>query len=641
MNKFKRFLKNTFSFVGTLFSTHPVTFVAICVGTLLGVADMLVLTDAISMNSAASDRAETILLQFIFTAVIFALFAFYIESSPAKQKMPLFVSIPVYLIGFVLAFVLSSLTFAGEDVLFADTFRFYRNLLGTTRVILILYGVCTILLLLGITFCYRRLEDATFSAYCAHLFSGFFFAWIIFGFLAGGTASLTGIFTLLLWGDFEKIYFPILTLLFGGFYVMRIVSCFTEKPKDVNAFIYVLVRYVLLIMCMIAYVIIYAYMIKILVLREFPSNSVYEILTALFVVSMPIAYMAAGMVRRRAVNAEVVPAAPSEPATTEASATEVPAEGAGTKPRDVLGTVARFLPVVFIPFIGLQIYTTAVRIGQYGLTIKRYFGALFILFEIVAIVLYILSLRKKAFRFSVILPVLAGFVCLSSLIPFANAQGMSHLVQLSCLNTYLRQEGDSIDKNIKSRAGAAYEALNGEDETGKKYLEAHFSKDEREKLADLIAKSGTADVSDRYEWSSWQQRENETEMDIAKYAKIRYAYIAAQGKSETGRYPDLSEAMLYLNTDHKLPEYVSIEDIIGKDADQTVDISAYADQFAALSKQRPGELSESRFHAAMQEIQTIPIGDHACFYVKEAQIRYHRDTGKVMEILLEGYYLSE
>lgn len=628
MNKFKRFLKNTFSFVGTLFATHPVTFVTICVATLLGIVETLVLTDALPMSTGSSDHVEIVLAQFIFTVFIFALLAFCIESSPLKQKLPLFASIPIYVIGALAAFVLSGLTFAGEDVLFAGTFRFYRNLWGSTRILLIDYGICSILLLMGITFCYEKMKEATFATYCAHLFSGFFFAWIIFGFLATGTASLTGIFTLLLWGDFEKIYFPILALLFGGFYVMRIVSCFTEKPKDVNGFIYVLVRYVLLIMCIIAYVIIYAYMLKILILWEFPSNSVYEILTALFVVSMPIAYMSAGMTRRRAVTEE---------------GAEVAAEGQdkAAQPKDVLGAIARFLPIVFIPFIGLQIYTTAVRIEQYGLTVKRYFGALFVLFEIAAIVLYILSLKKKTFRFSVILPVLAAFVCFSSLIPFANAQGMSRLVQLSCMKTYLAQQGEVIEQGVKNRAAAAYEVLSWDEDTGESFLASHFTAEERTKLSDLVAKGTPSDSSDDLEWISWEQRENEIEMEIDGYSKIRYGFIAAQGNKDQKKYPDMKKAGLYLNESHTLPMYAMIEDVLEAEMDQTVDVSAYAQKLTELGQQRFQELSDSEFYDAAQEIQTIPVGNNGCFYVKEAQIGYHRNSGKVMEILLQGYYLSK
>ncbi len=620
MNKFQRLIKYTFSYVGGFFSTHPVTFITVCAGTLMAFVEALSLTNVLPMSTGASKQLEMILAQFLISAFIFCMFAFFLESSPLKQKMPPFVSIPVYVIGGGLSFILGSLVFAtpdGKELILYSVFRFYREMIGTTRTMLILFGVCTILFFVGVYFCYEKMEEVSFSAYITHVFSGLFFAWITFGFLSSGTASLTGIFTLLLWGDFEKIFFPLIVLILGGYFILRCASCFTERPKEVNGFIYVLIRYVLLIMSVIAYVIIYIYMIKILVLREFPSNSVYAILTSLFVISMPIAYMSAGMVRRNA------------------------AETDGAASRDVLANIARFLPVVFIPFIFLQVYTTWVRIAQYGLTVKRYFGVLFIVFEVVFIALYIISLRKKSFRLSLLLPVFAGFVLFSSLLPFVNAQGLSKIVQVSCINSYLqKKDAENLGEHVKSRAAAAYEALRDE-EKGTDYLKARFSEDDRKTLDLLIKRADVDPETDNLEWSSWEIEKNEVNVDVSAYSRMQYAYLASSGTQNAKGTADLKKTGLYLNTAGNIPVYTSSEDLTKNDALQTFDLTDFAERYVELSKKSENNLTDYEYQNAMQEIQTIRLNDQVDFYITEAEVRYRTDNDQVVEFLLQGYYLTK
>lgn len=638
MSKFGKLVRKTFSYVGTLFATHPVTFFTVCAGTLLAFLDAFFLTDAFNKGWAGNEPFNQILMQFILTAVLFCLFAFCIESSPLKKVMPLYVSIPVHVAGALFSFIQSSLvlgTGESEYILFYDIFTFYRDLFGTTRVILVVCGIAAILFFTGVYFLSRRPEISSFSSYCTHVFSALFFAGITFSVLMSGTGSLTGIFTLLLWGDFEKIYLPILMLLLGGYFIMRCISCFTEKPGEVNGFIYVLVHYVMTIMCMIAYVIIYAYMLKILILREFPSNSVYAILTALFVISMPIVYMSAGMTRRHAVaeadNNEQDAADPAE-----AGAPEQPSE---TEPHDAIAKIARILPLVFAPFVLLQIYTVFVRIRQYGLTPKRYFGVIFILFEITAIVLYLISLLKKSFKMQVLLPVFAGFVLFATLLPFTNAIGLSRTVQSFCIDAYLSAQENvaESDKYLRSRAAAAYEYLL-EDKQNKKYLETHHTAKECDRL-DLLIKRADVETEEEnldHTISSWATQENELNLDISGYTKLQYAYLAALDDPV-----NLKSVGLYLNDQKKIPRYPTADEVMEDTPAFSIDLSDYGNRFLDLSVSHHDDLSDREYQIAMQEIQIITVSDQAIFVVMDAEIDYDDVTGKISELLLSGYYLSK
>lgn len=625
MNRFKNLLKNIFSYIGGLFSTHPVTFFTICFGTLTAVVWSLFASNAFDMVTNRSETAGSVLLQIIIVTFIFGLIVFFLESSPLKSKMPLFVSIPLYVVIALISFALGSLAFAAADfsapgrMLLGETCKSYADMIGADRIISITGGLCITMLCLAIYFSYRKLTEDSFSAYLANLYSKLFFAHIINSILVVGVASLTGIFTALLWGDFEVIFFAVLMLISGGYLLMRIIASFVEKVQTPNAFIAVLLRFVLMTMCVIAYVIIYIYMVKILVLREFPSNFVFEILTALFVISIPIAYMS-----RSLTEAQTTPA--------------------------FFVWCARFLPYVFTPFILLQLYTAGVRIRQYGLTPKRYFGLLFVAFEIVYIVLYAIFERKKERKMSVILPVLAGCAVLATWVPGLNAIDLSKTVQASTLRAYLREMPTFANdpKKLASRASAGYSYLY---ENNRDYLDRQFSEEERETLKKLKTNSKTEPETEpdyrNDSYRSWQMSVNDCSMDIAGYNHIQYAYLASigmKGKAVNNSIPaDLKTAKLYLTDTQEIPVYADAQELFREYTPALeADLTDYASEFLELSLRNYNlKISDTDYDAAMQENQIISLDDGNKFYVMQADLRYDEDTYDIMEILLQGYYLSK
>ncbi|MCR5267794.1 MAG: DUF4153 domain-containing protein [Lachnospiraceae bacterium] len=624
MSKFGNLVKNTFSYIGGLFSTHPLTFCTIVAGTLTAFLFSFIETDALHLDYQVTRPAEAVFLQLICFLFVFGLAVFCIESSPLKQKMPLFVSIPVYIVTALIAFSLGSLSYAAasssKDMLLSSTFLSYSDLIGTERIISITFGLGIILLCLGIFFSYRKLEDS-FSGYLANLYSKLFFAYIVNLVLIVGVAALTGIFTVLLWGDFEVIFFAAFMLITGGYLLMRIIASFVEGVQTPNAFISVLLRFVLHSMCIIAYVIIYVYMIKITILQEFPSNSVFAILTSLFVISMPIAYMC-----RSLMEAQATPA--------------------------FFKWSARFMPYIFSPFILLQIYTVAVRIRQYGLTPKRYFGLLFVAFEIVFIVLYAIFERTKERKMSVLLLVFAACAFVSTWVPGLNAIDFSKTVQTSTLRAYLKELPTFANdpKQLASRASAGYSYLY---ENDRDYLVKTFSEEEREVLAKLKSSSKTeADTEmrdDRYR--TWSMDVNALDMDISGYDHMQYAYLCAIGTKggngtdaeiDKNAPANLKSAKLYLTDLENTVPYPDASDLFRDcKADKTLDLSAYAQDFMDLSMRNYNlKINDEDYNAAMQEMQIIPLDDGNAFFVMQADLRYDVDTNEIMEILLQGYYLN-
>ena len=118
----------------------------------------------------------------------------------------------------------------------------------------------------------------------------------------------------------------------------------------------VVVRYIMQIMVFVGFIIFYIYFVKIIIKLEMPSNQVYSVCTTLFILGLPISLMSLGILEESIYN-----------------------------------KLVKFLPIAFIPVLILQIISIFIRINRYGITTKRYVGVVFIIFEVVYVVLYILD----------------------------------------------------------------------------------------------------------------------------------------------------------------------------------------------------------------------------------------------------------
>ena len=109
----------------------------------------------------------------------------------------------------------------------------------------------------------------------------------------------------------------------------------------------------------------------------------------------------------------------------------------------------------------MQCYTVIVRIGQYGLTPKRYFGIAFILFEIAYIVYYTVMKRGGDIAGRNILLIICTFIIIPVFLPGIGAKPLSTNMAKRSLSSYLEkaQEGLPITDREYMRANAAYEFL--------------------------------------------------------------------------------------------------------------------------------------------------------------------------------------
>lgn len=645
MSRIGNILKKTFSYVGGLASKRPVTFIDICAGTLTAVILTFYWTDVIKSDRNSGISFEAILTQLLIFFSLYCLCAFLTESGLFKTKVPKAGLIPVHLVGAIISFTLGSVLYTvnmdkARGILLYDLWKRIGTSLADGRIISWTAGFCIITFALGLFFSFIRMENPSFAAFLSCNYSRLFFAYITFLVLLAGTATLTGIFTVLLWGDFTEIYAAVFALIFGGYYIMRFIACFTEETEEPNIFVSVLIRYVMLIMSIAAFVIIYIYMIKILVLKEFPSNEVFEILTSLFVASMPVAYMAAGLLRddegassEEKMTAEEVSEENNEAAGDEASA--VNTSGQEKSASTLLYRLASYLPFIFIPFIFLQIYTAGARIAQYGLTPKRYLGLAMIAFEIVYIVLYSIFYKVKERRISIILPVIAGFALICAWMPGVNALDLSKSVQISFIRSYLK-DAASDDKTDKARrAAAAYEYITDIDDTLAKKM---FSSEETERLELLVNRRDDDDYYLSTDSLIWHADDEMLDIDTSGYERMQYGYLAASGKNAAG----LKETGLYLNEGQELGGYLSAANLEEEyKCTLRTDLSVFKDDHILYGGRSNGNIPDDMgFEEAMDADNLITLDNGGAFYITDTDIEYDSKTGDIKNLLLKGYYLS-
>lgn len=255
--------------------------------------------------------------------------------------------------------------------------------------------------IMALYFNYKN-SQKSFEEYLLHVVSNIFKTSIIYGILAIGIALVSSIFIfLILNGKNYTLILRLEILLLGLYYLPKLLYAFYDVENEISKFAKIIIKYVLDILVIISFIIIYLYFAKIIILRDIPSNQIYRIIAALFIIGCPIWMM--------------------------------------TKFFDedtLLDKINRRLPILFIPFIFLQIYTIGVRIINYGITEARYLCVALILFEIIYIAMYIKS-KEKIGNILILIP---AIVIIALIVPYINMYKVSIISQKHNLEIYNKKQ---------------------------------------------------------------------------------------------------------------------------------------------------------------------------------------------------------
>ena len=209
------------------------------------------------------------LTSFAIIAVIAAI-NFFVAESYFKKKSARIYS---YIIGFAIAGIF-------------ERFVHY-NVFGTS-IYRILIGYSIVAFLIGL-FKVIKNSGLELSKYCTRVFKNLFGTGVIYGILVVGFILIMTIAISLLTSG--RSYEPVMRAqiaIFGLFLVPVTLLSITNTEGESSKFIETVISFVLLPLTALATIIIYIYMLKILVLRQIPQNSIYRIIAGLFVVAFPV-----------------------------------------------------------------------------------------------------------------------------------------------------------------------------------------------------------------------------------------------------------------------------------------------------------------------------------------------------------------
>ena len=383
--------------VKELFQKFPITLLLIIVET-------SIITFSIDEN--VSDFLEKLML-FI---VIWGIGTFFTEICFRKK---------VYKI--ISYFLTGGIAYTFAQILLSNTSEsvWYPKILATYIIVLFFTAIFKIL----------KNENLMLKEYILKLFRNLLNTSIVYGILSIGISILLVIFVqLILDGKYGENFLKIHTLLFGLYYVPSILySVALINKTELNIFTKNLVLRVLLPLVVIAMFIIYIYIAKIIILRNMPKNIIFRILAGIFIFAFPIWNMADYY----------------------------------SEEKNVIRKIVKILPILYTPFILLEIYSIGRRISEFGITPNRYACIAFIVFQIICLVLTFFKKKEKLEYIFIIIPIMAA-ICLITPLSYDH---ISIISQTNQITKILNQTNDfdNLDDEQKSKLKGAYRYLKDSD----------------------------------------------------------------------------------------------------------------------------------------------------------------------------------
>ena len=423
----------------TIISKFPITMIGVFLGTLICVVD----TDIIS---------DEFLQKIMLFLSIATLGNFYIETRKSGLHKD---NIYKYIISF---FISAFFTMISYNILEINNDIFINNVKKV-----MLYYIMTVTLL--IIYESLKISKLSLSEYSIKVIVSIFKSTFLYGILAISCLIILGIFNILIFEIKGETIVRFEILIFGIFCIPRLLYSLSDTEKNIGNFIKIVFKYTLDILLIIAFSIIYMYIAKIFILQEIPSNSIFRILAGLFAIGCPIWTIVEHF-----------------------------------NNKDLLSKINSKLPILFIPFIFLQIYAISQRISQYGLTAARYLSCALIVFEIIYYIIYFKNKEKVQNMF------LVGIVMLFviMLVPYINVYKLPVLLQYDILKTYKEKE-NLTDEDYK-KINSAY-----------RFLIRDF--DGKEMVKDLLTEQEINDILEKNK-------------DLSEKPYLNTEYIYAYNKEE-------------------------------------------------------------------------------------------------------------
>ena len=358
-----------------------------------------------------------------------------------------------YIVAYIISFILGYL-FNNYESEFANFFIFY------------LISIASINL-----YCIIKELKLELSTYAHKIFSNLVTTSIINIVLTIGVMAVLGILTSLLLTDYDGDLFLRAFIAILGFYTIpAYLYAFINKKADTTELANVLLKYVIIPLTYIALLIVYLYIMKIAITRNMPSNSVFGIILALFIESIPVFILIKDLkIKNKLVN-----------------------------------FVDNNISYIFIPLYILQAYAIIVRVITYGLTEERYLGITALIVE--AMILFLMKFNERKYLiYTLFIFVIASAV--TFIVPKINYEDLSISYHVS-----------RIEKIMGNKE---FKDLNGENQA--KVIGSYNYLDDRDALDKLDTKIDKKIIKEQtkdYDYFD-ESYEVKDEVDISKYKAMK------------------------------------------------------------------------------------------------------------------------
>lgn len=481
------------------------------------------------------------------------------------------------IISMVVSAVLSALyaflvSFKRDDAVYKDG-SFYVPYTYLNRIVIV-YLVITVCLAI-----YRMYKNSglTLEKYSVRAFLGAVKAGFLYGVVAVGSLCLIFAFEALLFD--LKIELLIEFILVGALLFPGVVIGLSKISDEMGKFSKVLMGYVLPAIVALACLIVYIYIIKIIVVRTMPSNEAFSIMTGIFVAGLFIWTTAQGCTEGK------------------------------------LHKYLLFFPIVFSPFIIIQIISLTMRIRQYGVTTSRYMGILLIVFETIYVVYYGLCRLKGNGVGGFLFVMLAAPFVIYYLIPGINVYSVVTRSQAKVIEKYLdASQNGEVTKELRSAKSALYSIKDQGSIEGQNYIEKLKGKYSKELIESINTPGYEVDF----------------EEDLCKdiYASVSNPVVNVEGY----KYLRSADVSIYDGeTDpSKVPvyEHYDREKLLG-----TVNLKDIVDE---LEKLEDDDASSDEKGKILDRV--LPIENGAGIYIYDLSIEVTKE-GNLDSVSFHGYYL--
>ena len=545
--KIKEKLKSTFQMIKKVFEKNPVTIISILLfSAFTAIAmDTELITDEWWQN--------IILFTLYFVSGTFLVEAFFDKNNFKK----------------VISCVISAMI--------AIVFVVFHNHVLEMETILWKIAVCYVVTLwiLSIYFRFKKTKK-DFTEYFLKVSVNILKTSIIYGVLTIGITIVSSIFVYLIW---EEIGYTLIArlqiILVGFYYIPKLIYCLTDVEGEVNVFFKGLIKYVLTGLVMISFVIIYMYIIKILILRDMPKNQIFRILSALFIVGMPIWTMMQYF-----------------------------------KDESLWYKISLKLPVAFIPFILLQIYTIGIRIADNGFTPLRYLCVALVVFEIIYSLIYILKKEK----IEILLLIFNAIVVVSLIVPGINMFKISDVSQAQNLKIF-KNKSDYTEEE-KEKIYGAYRYLKYS-EKGEEYINQIL---DEEDVKEIKTFHQTETYGNNPEFKYINASAHIERIDVKEYSDLYFITSSSRSNNKS-----LEETFKEVELQYEDSTDTVKVDVLEKFKEY---INTYMDS---------GKEELEQYFDAHHEIE---IDDSKKLMIKSFYLNYNPDLKLVRNYSIKGYLLE-